>query len=70
MQAAINDDINLLATSIFILGLAGLEYGAGIILILIFKNINNKIELEETEYNLHSFFIHSKSNSHVNKYFW
>ena len=42
MQGSINDDIVLLSTSIFILGLAGLEYSIGIILLMIFKNINKK----------------------------
>jgi hypothetical protein len=36
---AINDDINILTSSFFFLGLAGLEFSLGLLIILIFKKI-------------------------------
>jgi len=67
---AINDDITLLSSSIFILGLAGLEYGLGILLIIIFKNINNKLEFTDLENENKIYDIYNNSNLYLNRYIW
>jgi len=67
---AINDDITLLSSSIFILGLAGLEYGLGILLIIIFKNINSKLEFNELDTEKKIYNIFNNSNLYVNRYVW
>lgn len=67
---AINDDITLLSSSIFILGLAGLEYGLGIMLIIIFKNINSKLEFTELENEKKIYNIYNNSNLYINRYIW
>jgi hypothetical protein len=65
---AINDDITLLSSSIFILGLAGLEYGLGIIIIIIFKNINSKLELNDLDTEKKIYNIYNNSNLYINRY--
>lgn len=67
---AINDDINLLSSSIFLLGLAGLEYGLGIILIIIFKNVNSKLDFNDLENDKKIYNIYNNSNLYVNRYIW
>lgn len=42
----INDDITLLSTGFFVLGLAGLEFSIGLLLIILFKNLNKSIFLD------------------------
>jgi hypothetical protein len=68
LSGAINDDINLLSSSIFLLGIAGLEYGIGIVLIIIFKNIHNKIEIDEADNvnKLHN--VYNNSAMYINRY--
>lgn len=67
---AINDDITLLSSSIFILGLAGLEYGLGILLIIIFKTINSKLEFNDLENEKKIYNIYNNSNLYLNRYIW
>lgn len=67
---AINDDITLLSSSIFILGLAGLEYGLGILLIIIFKNINSNLEFTDVDNENKIYNIYNKSNLYLNRYIW
>jgi len=43
VTGAINDDLTLFSSSFFILGLAGLEYSIGLLLVIIFKNINKSL---------------------------
>lgn len=67
-QGTINDDITLLSTSVFILGLAGLEYSIGILLLLIFKNVNKSIEFNEINNNNDNINIFKTSNIYINRY--
>lgn len=67
---AINDDITLLSSSIFVLGLAGLEYGLGILLIIIFKNVNSKLEFNDLENEKKIYNIYNNSNLYLNRYIW
>lgn len=69
-QGTINDDITLLSTSVFILGLAGLEYSIGILLLLIFKNVNKSIEFNEITNNNDNVNIFKTNNIYINRYVW
>ena len=69
IQGSINDDIVLLSTSIFILGLAGLEYSVGILLLLIFKNINKTMNLNDNN-EKKNFNINNTNNLYINRYLW
>lgn len=70
VTGSINDDITLVSSSIFLLGLAGLEYGIGIILIIIFKNINSKLEFDDLENDKKIHNIFNNSNIYINRYIW
>ena len=67
---AINDDITLLSSSIFLLGLAGLEYGLGILIIIIFKNVNSKLEFDDLDKDKKVYNIFNNSNLYINRYIW
>lgn len=67
---AINDDITLLSSSIFILGLAGLEYGLGILLIIIYKNINSNLEFTDLENEKKIYSIYNNNNLYLNRFLW
>jgi len=67
---SINNDLNLLSFSIFILGFAGIEYAIGIIILLIFKNINKNINFSEINNNLKNVEINSNNNLFINRYIW
>ena len=68
VSGAINDDLALLSSSIFILGLAGLEYGIGIILIMIFKNVNSKLDFNDLDNDKKLYNIFNNSNIYINRY--
>ena len=68
LESSINDDLNLLSTSIFILGLAGLEYSIGILLLVLFKNLNNTLELNLLKNDENKLF--NINNLYVNRYIW
>jgi len=70
IQGAINDDIILLSSGIFILGLAGVEYSIGILILLIFKQINKKTDFDESDNNVYNHNIFSNKNIFVNRYIW
>jgi len=70
MQGSINDDLILLSTGIFILGLAGIEYSIGILLLLIFKQINKKTDFDETDNDIYNHNIYSNKNIFINRYIW
>ena len=61
----INDDLNLVSFSFFILGLAGLEFAIGFLLIIILKTLNLKLN-----FNHDSRKSSEEHNLFVNKIFW
>jgi NADH:ubiquinone oxidoreductase subunit K len=67
---SINDDLTLLSTSLFIIGLAALEFSVGILLIIIFKNINKSITLDEVENNYDNTKLFNKKKTYINRYYW
>lgn len=69
-MGSINDDITLLSSSVFLLGLAGLEYGLGILIIIIFKNINSKLDFNDLENDKKIHNIYNNSNLYINRYIW
>lgn len=67
---SINDDVTLLSTSIFLLGFAGIEYGIGILLLLMFKQINKKTDFDDSDNSTYNHNIYSNSNIYLNRYIW
>lgn len=70
LEGALNDDLNLLSTGIFILGLAGLEYSVGILLLVLFKNLNNTLELNNFNKKNDNNNIFNTNNLYINRYIW
>lgn len=70
LESSLNDDLNLISTSIFILGLAGLEYSIGILLSILFKNINNSIEFNFLNKKHDKSNILNINNLYINRYIW
>jgi NADH:ubiquinone oxidoreductase subunit K len=68
LEGSLNDDLNLLSTGIFILGLAGLEYSVGILLLVLFKNLNNTLELSNLNKKHDKNNIFNVSNFYINRY--
>lgn len=60
--STINDDLNLISTNFFILGFAGLEYSIGILLVLLFKNINNNLNIIKNDIFLNKFNYNKELN--------
>lgn len=65
-----NDDLNLMSTSFFIIGLAGLEFSVGILLVILFKNINNTVDLDENDENFSNIKLFNKKKTYINRYYW
>ena len=66
----VNDDLNVMSSSIFLLGLAGLEYSLGILIIIIFKNVNSKLDFNDLDNEKKIFYIFNNSNIYLNRYVW
>lgn len=67
---AVNDDITLTSLTFFILGLAGLEFSFGFLLLILFKNFNVSIELLEDSKIFSSIIEKNKNNLYLENYFW
>lgn len=68
MMGGITDDINLFSLSFFFLGLAGLEFSFGFLLIIAFKNINKSLEFFDEKKIWEQFLIKKNINLFLNKY--
>jgi len=64
---SINNDLNVLGTSFYILAIAGLEFAIGIILIVYFKNNMKNISIENDSKNEKIF---NKQKNFLNKMYW
>ena len=64
------DDLNILSNTFFILGLAGLEFALGFLILIVFKKFNNSFNIIDT-YNIKNFLNkESKKNFILLNYFW
>ena len=70
LVASINDDINLMSNTFFILGLAGLEFSFGFLILILFKNFNLSLSLIENNNIFNKNFYNSKKLNIFNKFFW
>jgi len=68
LMTSLNDDINIMSIMFFILGLAGLEFSFGFLLLILFKNFNVSLNLSN------GFKAQDKFNTNsvniFNKFFW
>lgn len=70
ISGSINDDLTLISTSLFIIGLAALEFSIGILLIILFKNINKSIDLSENDEINNNVKLVNKKKTYINRYYW
>ena len=66
----LNDDINLLSTSFFLLALAGLEFSFGLLIIILFKNNKVNYDFFKTNSNNNQFFTKNIKNLYIKRYIW
>lgn len=67
---AYNDDINLTSFTFFILGLAGLEFGFGFLLLILFKNFNLSIDLSKNNRILTQLILTNKNSLYLENFLW
>lgn len=67
LTGVVNDDINLLTLSFLILGLAGVEFVLGLLILVIFRNFNKTLNLMETDLVWYNFLYKNKRNLAINK---
>lgn len=70
LVASINDDINVMSNTFFILGLAGLEFSFGFLLLILFKNFNISLNLINSKSLSQQVLNFNKNSNFYNKYFW
>mgnify|MGYP003727004455 FL=1 len=59
-----------MANTFFILGLAGLEFSFGFLLLILFKNFNIPLNLSADEKTFSQSYLNNNSINFFNKYFW
>lgn len=62
MCGGINDDLTLFSISFFLLGLAGLEFSIGFLLIILFKNFNKSMNFFDETKVWTKFVLKNKTN--------
>lgn len=65
-----NDELTILSTSFFLLGLASLEFVIGFLLIILFKNFFQSINLVDIEKNWRQYNTNNNSKLYVNRFIW
>nr|YP_010632221.1 NADH dehydrogenase subunit 4L [Cryptocaryon irritans]WBP62337.1 NADH dehydrogenase subunit 4L [Cryptocaryon irritans] len=65
-----NDDLNIFSTSFFLLGLAGLEFSIGFLLIINFKNLNKELNFINEIKFLNQFVLNKNRNLSLVKKNW
>ena len=70
VTGAINDEITLATNTFFILGLAGVEFSFGFLLLILFKNFNVSLNLIEKDKMWNQTLYTSKNSVYLSRYFW
>lgn len=65
---SISNDINIIGMSFYILALAGLEFSIGILLLIIFKNNNKSLSLDNNS--TKNKLTSNKNIKNINKMYW
>lgn len=66
LLGAIYCDITLLSMSFFILGVAGLEFSIGILLSILYKNLNESLNLDINNKSTNQSFLDKNFKSPIN----
>ncbi len=67
---AVNDEITLATNTFFLLGLAGVEFAFGFLLLILFKNFNISLNIIEKDKMWNQALYASKNSIYLSKYFW
>lgn len=59
-----------MTNTFFILGLAGLEFSFGFLLLILFKNFNVSLNMSNDEKTFSQSYLNNSSVNFYNKYFW
>jgi NADH:ubiquinone oxidoreductase subunit K len=70
LTGSINDDLNLLTLSFFILALASMEFVLGYLLIILFKNFNKNLNFNEVDKIWYNYLYLNKNNLNLTKINW
>jgi len=70
LLGSINDDLNLVSLTFFILSLAGLEFSVGFLLIILFKSFNTSLKLNEDSKIFSQIIEKNKNSIILENYFW
>nr|YP_010411972.1 NADH dehydrogenase subunit 4L [Tetrahymena rostrata]QBI37941.1 Ymf58 [Tetrahymena rostrata]URP31132.1 NADH dehydrogenase subunit 4L [Tetrahymena rostrata] len=63
-------DITLLSTSFFILGVAGLEFSLGILISILYKNLNESLNIDANNKNNNQSVLDKNFQSPIEKINW
>ena len=67
LTGSINNDLTLLGTSFYVLGLAGIEFSIGILMVILFKNLNKSISFDNF---IKNNKISNLKKSSINKFYF
>ena len=70
ITGAVNDEITLATNTFFLLGLAGVEFAFGFLLLILFKNFNVSLNLIEKDKMWNQTLYTSKNSLYLSRYFW
>lgn len=70
LVGVVNDDLTLISNTFFILGLAGLEYSIGLLLVITYKNTNKSIFFFDDKKSWDNNVYYQGTKLYVNRYFW
>lgn len=70
LTGALIDDMTLTSNTFLILGLAGLEFSFGFLLLILFKNFNISFNLIEKDKVINQYLYNTKNSLFLDKYFW
>jgi len=70
ISGAISDDITLLTLSFIILGLAGIEFSVGFILVILFKTFNKNLDFFEIDKMWYNYITFNSKNLKNQKLNW
>lgn len=70
ISASINDDLNILSFSFFILALAAIEFSIGLFIALFFKNYLKSTDLTNIEKNYNNNINININKLYLNRFIW
>lgn len=70
LVGVVNDDLTIISNTFLILGLAGLEYSIGLLLVIVYRNTNKSIIFPDDLKSWNPNLYYQNTKLYINKYFW